>query len=77
MARMTQRDRERLGIAIRDLREAHGWTANQIADTAGITRRYLNYIEDGSREAAAHILLRVLIAVIIGPASEREGEAVA
>lgn len=39
--------RARLGARVRELRKARGWTERQLGDVAGVTRSYINLIENG------------------------------
>lgn len=39
--------RARLGARVRALRKARGWTERQLGDVAGVSRAYINLIENG------------------------------
>lgn len=44
---------------IRDLREDHDLTQQQIADSIGITQRKYSYIETGTQQLTDEILIRL------------------
>lgn len=44
---------------IRDLREDHDLTQQQVADAIGITQRKYSYVETGQQQLTADILIRL------------------
>lgn len=44
---------------IRDLREDHDLTQQQIADAIGITQRKYSYLETGTQQLTAELLIRL------------------
>lgn len=44
---------------IRDLREDHDLTQQQVADTIGITQRKYSYLETGTQQLPAEILVQL------------------
>ncbi|SAK99402.1 DNA-binding protein [Caballeronia pedi] len=68
------------GATVRELRESHGWTQEQLAEHAGLNRSYVGEIERGSCIASivtvdklAHAL-RVPMARLLAPAQPVEAE---
>ncbi|HEY6115967.1 MAG TPA: helix-turn-helix transcriptional regulator [Candidatus Dormibacteraeota bacterium] len=51
------------GAAIRELREAQGLGCPQLAQLAGIDRRYLNKIERGLQDGSARTRFRIAVAL--------------
>ncbi len=47
----------RLGARLRDLRTARGWTQDELARRAGLSKSYLSRIEDGDRQPSLASLL--------------------
>lgn len=52
-----------LGAIIRRLRKERGWTQDQLADRAGISRRTLVALEGGNARGEIGIALRVIAAL--------------
>lgn len=46
-----------MGNRIRDLREDHDLTQQQVADAIGITQRKYSYLETGTQQLTAEILV--------------------
>lgn len=44
---------------IRDLREDHDFTQQQVADAIGITQRKYSYLETGTQQLTAEILIKL------------------
>jgi len=55
-------DAEQLGLRIRQLRKAHGWTQEALAEKAGIHPVYLAGIEGGKRNPSFKNLNRIAAA---------------
>jgi transcriptional regulator with XRE-family HTH domain len=55
--------RERFGFAVKDRREALGWTQEEFAERAGIHRTYLSDIERGTRNVSLINIERVAAAL--------------
>lgn len=55
--------RERFGFAVKDRREALGWTQEEFAERAGIHRTYLSDIERGTRNVSLVNIERVATAL--------------
>ena len=58
-------DAEQLGLRIRQLRKAHGWTQEALAEKAGIHPVYLAGIEGGKRNPSFKNLARIAAALEI------------
>lgn len=52
-----QAEMVRLGSRLRDLRTARGWTQEEMARRAGLSKSYLSRIEDGDRQPSLASLL--------------------
>ena len=48
-----------LGVRVRQLREAKGWTQEGLADRAGLDRSYIAGIEAGLRNPSLRALARI------------------
>jgi transcriptional regulator with XRE-family HTH domain len=48
--------RQRLGLNVRKLRNAKGWSQEDYADRAGIHRTYVSDIERGTRNPTATVI---------------------
>lgn len=44
---------------IRDLREDHDYTQQQVADAIGITQRKYSYLETGTQQLTAELLVKL------------------
>jgi len=56
---------EQLGLRIQQLRRAHGWTQESLAEKAGIHPVYLAGIEGGKRNPSFKNLVRIAAALEI------------
>jgi y4mF family transcriptional regulator len=52
-----------VGALVRTGRKARGWSQQQAADAAGVSRRFVNMVEDGHRNAEMWRVLALLDAV--------------
>jgi transcriptional regulator with XRE-family HTH domain len=59
---------QQFGLAVRHLREQHGWTQEQLADEAGINRSYLGEIERASSVPSLAIIGKLALALGTTPA---------
>ena len=57
--------RERFGFAVKDRREALGWTQEEFAEKAGIHRTYLSDIERGTRNLSLINIERIAAALAL------------
>ncbi len=64
-----QEELARLGSRLRDLRTARGWTQEELARRAGLSKSYLSRIEDGDRQPSLASLLSLSQAFDIALAS--------
>ena len=74
---VTQAEMTRLGVRLRDLRIGRGWTLDELARQAGLSKSYLSRIEDGERQPSLASLLSLaqaygvaLAALFAAPAEE-------
>ena len=74
---LTQTAVSRLGTRLRDLRTGRGWTLDELARQAGLSKSYLSRIEDGERQPSLASLLSLtqaygiaLAALFAEPAEE-------
>ena len=49
----------RFGSSVRKLREAHGWTQEQLAERADLNRSYLGEIERGCVVSSLHTIAKL------------------
>jgi transcriptional regulator with XRE-family HTH domain len=54
--------RRRIGMTIRKLREARGWTQEQLAKKARVSQSYLSLLESGERGKAPSIRIALRLA---------------
>ena len=73
-----QAEMARLGSRLRDLRAVRGWTQEELARRAGLSKSYLSRIEDGDRQPSLASLLSLsqafdvpLAALFAAPAAEK------
>jgi transcriptional regulator with XRE-family HTH domain len=59
--------RTRLGLNVRKLREAKGWSQEDYADRAGIHRTYVSDIERGKRNPTVTVVEKLAKALAISP----------
>lgn len=52
-----------MGSRIRQIRNSHGWTLDELADRSNVSRRTLISIEQGSANASISTLLRITTAI--------------
>ncbi|WP_426519209.1 helix-turn-helix domain-containing protein [Diaminobutyricibacter sp. McL0618] len=52
-----------LGALIRDRREARGWTQEELAERAGVSRRWVNEFESGKGTAQVRLVFDALNAL--------------
>lgn len=64
-----QAELARLGARLRDLRTARGWTQEEMARRAGLSKSYLSRIEDGDRQPSLASLLSLSQAFDVALAS--------
>ena len=76
-ADLTVAEMSRLGMRLRDLRTGRGWTQDELARRAGLSKSYLSRIEDGERQPSLASLLSLaqaygipLAALFAAPAEE-------
>ena len=76
-SKLTQTEMARLGTRLRDLRTGRGWTLDELARQAGLSKSYLSRIEDGERQPSLASLLSLtqaygiaLAALFAEPAEE-------
>ena len=55
--------RARVGKSVQRLRQAKGWSQEELADQAGMHRTYVSGIERGIRNATVTVLERLAIAL--------------
>ncbi|MFJ3959180.1 helix-turn-helix domain-containing protein [Arthrobacter sp. NPDC090010] len=55
-----------IGARVRQERQAHGWTLDQLSETAGISRRMLVNVEQGAANPSIATLLRLSDALGVG-----------
>jgi transcriptional regulator with XRE-family HTH domain len=67
--RLTQTDMPSLGARLRDMRAEHGWTLDDLARRAGLSKSYLSRIEDGERQPSLASLLSLAQAYGVALAS--------
>ena len=55
--------RRRVGLNMKTLREAKGWSQEELADQAGIHRTYVSGVERGVRNPTITVLEKLAIAL--------------
>jgi transcriptional regulator with XRE-family HTH domain len=55
-----------IGARVRESRQAHGWTLDQLADASGVSRRMVVNVEQGEANPSVGTLLRISDALGIG-----------
>lgn len=48
-----------LGLRIQQLRKGRGWTLDQLAGEAGVTKGFLSQVENGKTQPTGKVLLRI------------------
>lgn len=56
------------GATVRRLRERHGWTQEQLAETAEMSATYIGFIERGENVPTLTIIFRLADALEVTPA---------
>ena len=51
--------RKKLGARLRKLREAQGWSQEELADRAGLHRTYISSVERGVRNPTITVLAKI------------------
>lgn len=64
---------ERFGVAIRKRREAAGLSQDRLAETAGMSQRYLRAIELGDNSPSLTAIFQLCEALGVSPAELLEG----
>lgn len=64
---------DRFGRRLRSTRRAHGLTQQRVADLAGLTRRAVQYLEEGQRVARLDTLLALATALEVEAADLLRG----
>jgi transcriptional regulator with XRE-family HTH domain len=59
--------RVRFGFAVKDRREALGWTQEEFAERVGIHRTYLSDVERGTRNLSLLNIERLAVALSLKP----------
>lgn len=55
--------RRRIGLNMKTLREAKGWSQEELADQAGIHRTYVSGVERGIRNPTITVLEKLAVAL--------------
>ena len=55
----TPRSTCQLGVKIRELRKAKGWTQEQLAKAVGVSTNFIGYVERGVRKPSLNTLERI------------------
>jgi transcriptional regulator with XRE-family HTH domain len=55
--------RKKLGARLRKLREAQGWSQEELADRAGLHRTYISSVERGVRNPTITVLAKIAAAL--------------
>lgn len=58
-----------LGARVRSLREAKGWSQEELADRAGVDRSYMSGIERGGRNISVLKMVAIARALGVQPAA--------
>jgi transcriptional regulator with XRE-family HTH domain len=66
---------QRLGRRLKALRQAKGWTQQELADKAELTPAFLSYLENGSRSGSLESLLKLAQALGVEPEALLAGKA--
>lgn len=60
--------KSRFGFNLRRLREANGWSQEELADRTGLHRTYISGIERGIRNPTLMIIEQIATALKVSPA---------
>ena len=64
---LTQEILTTLGMNIKSLRKAYGWTQEEFAEHAGINDKEVGHIENGYRNVTVNTLCKISLALKIAP----------
>lgn len=63
-----QPDAELFGAVVRELREARGWTQEQLAERANMNASYLGFVERGDNVPTLTIIIQIADGLTVEPA---------
>ena len=63
-----QAEAEIFGAVIRELREARGWTQEQLAERAEMNASYLGFVERGDNVPTLTIIIQIAVGLEVAPA---------
>lgn len=63
-----QPDAEIFGAVVRELREARGWTQEQLAERSEMNASYLGFVERGDNVPTLTIIIQIAGALAVEPA---------
>jgi transcriptional regulator with XRE-family HTH domain len=63
-----QPDAELFGAVVRELREARGWTQEQLAERANMNASYLGFVERGDNVPTLTIIIQIAEGLAVEPA---------
>lgn len=63
-----QPDAELFGAVVRELREAHGWTQEQLAERSDMNASYLGFVERGDNVPTLTIIIQIAEGLGVEPA---------
>lgn len=59
--------RSRVGLNVRQAREARGWSQEELADRSGLHRTYVSGVERGVRNPTVTVLEKLAVALGLAP----------
>ena len=62
-----QPDAELFGTVVRELREARGWTQEDLAERANMNASYLGFVERGDNVPTLTIIIQIAEGLRVGP----------
>ena len=62
-----QPDAELFGTVVRELREARGWTQEELAERANMNASYLGFVERGDNVPTLTIIIQIAEGLRVGP----------
>jgi transcriptional regulator with XRE-family HTH domain len=62
-----QPDAELFGAVVRELREARGWTQEELAERADMNASYLGFVERGDNVPTLTIIIQIAEGLRVGP----------